>query len=59
MAKRIAITGASGNIAYSLLFRLASGEFLGKSQRVILHLHDLPFMEQKLKVSQSLEMLNY
>jgi len=29
-AKRVAVTGAAGNIAYSILFRLASGEFLGK-----------------------------
>jgi len=29
-AKRIAVTGAAGNIAYSILYRLASGEFLGK-----------------------------
>jgi len=29
--KRIAVTGAAGNIAYSILFRLASGEFLGKN----------------------------
>ena len=28
--KRIAVTGAAGNIAYSILFRIASGEFLGK-----------------------------
>ena len=45
---RIAVTGAAGNIAYSILFRLASGEFLGKSQRVILHLVDLPFAEKAL-----------
>ena len=30
--KRVAITGAAGNIAYSVLFRIASGEFLGKNQ---------------------------
>jgi hypothetical protein len=41
--KRIAVTGAAGNIAYSILFRIASGEFLGKGQRVIIHLVDLPF----------------
>jgi hypothetical protein len=29
-AKRVAVTGAAGNIAYSILFRIASGEFLGK-----------------------------
>ena len=46
--KRIAVTGAAGNIAYSILFRIASGEFLGKNQRVILHLIDLPFAEKAL-----------
>ncbi len=43
--KRVVVTGASGNIAYSLLFRIAGGEFLGKNQRIALHIHDLPFME--------------
>ena len=39
---KIAVTGAAGQIAYSLLFRIASGEMLGKDQPVILHLLDLP-----------------
>ncbi|MDR0633717.1 MAG: malate dehydrogenase [Azoarcus sp.] len=39
---RVAITGAAGQIGYSLLFRIASGEMLGKDQPVILHLLDLP-----------------
>jgi hypothetical protein len=43
--KRVAVTGAAGNISYSVLFRIASGEFLGPNQRVILHLVDLPFAE--------------
>ena len=47
-AKRVAVTGAAGNIAYSILYRIASGEFLGKNQRVILHLIDLPFAEKAL-----------
>jgi len=46
--KRVAITGAAGNIAYSVLFRIASGAFLGPNQRVILHLVDLPFMAKAL-----------
>lgn len=46
--KRVAVTGAAGNIAYSILYRIASGEFLGKNQRVILHLIDLPFAEKAL-----------
>ena len=39
---RVAITGAAGQIGYSLLFRIASGEMLGKDQPVILQLLDLP-----------------
>jgi len=45
---RVAVTGAAGNIAYSILYRLAAGEFLGKNQRIILHLIDLPFAEKAL-----------
>jgi malate dehydrogenase len=40
--KRIAITGAGGQIAYSLLFRIASGEMLGSDQPIALHLLELP-----------------
>ena len=40
-AKRIAITGAAGQIGYSLLFRLANGDMLGKDQPVILQLLDI------------------
>jgi len=47
--KRVLVTGAAGNISYSILFRIASGEFLGKDQRIILHMLDLPFMEDSLK----------
>jgi len=39
---RVAVTGASGQIGYSLLFRIASGEMLGKDQPVILQLLELP-----------------
>lgn len=39
---RVAVTGAAGQIAYSLLFRIASGDMLGKDQPVILQLLDLP-----------------
>jgi malate dehydrogenase len=35
---RIAVTGAAGQIGYALLFRIASGDMLGKEQPVILHL---------------------
>jgi len=39
---RIAVTGAAGQIGYALLFRIASGELLGKDQPVILQLLELP-----------------
>jgi malate dehydrogenase len=39
---RVAITGAAGQIGYSLLFRIAAGEMLGKDQPVILQLLELP-----------------
>ena len=39
---RVTVTGAAGQIGYSLLFRIASGEMLGKDQPVILQLLDLP-----------------
>ena len=35
---RVAVTGAAGQIGYALLFRIASGEMLGKDQPVILQL---------------------
>ncbi|MCC6203183.1 MAG: malate dehydrogenase [Gammaproteobacteria bacterium] len=35
---RVAVTGAAGQIAYSLLFRIAAGEMLGKDQPIILQL---------------------
>ncbi|CAG7601254.1 malate dehydrogenase [Candidatus Vallotia tarda] len=40
-AKRIAVTGAAGQINYSLLFRIANGDLLGKDQPIILQLQDL------------------
>ena len=39
--KRVAITGAAGQIGYSLLFRIANGDMLGKDQPVILQLLDI------------------
>ncbi len=39
--QRIAITGAAGQIAYSLLFRIAAGEMLGQNQPIALHLLDV------------------
>ncbi len=47
--KRIAITGAAGQIAYSLLFRIAAGDLLGPTVPLALHLLDLPGFETVLK----------
>lgn len=46
---RVAVTGAAGQISYSLLFRIAAGEMLGKDQPVIL---------QMLEISPALGALN-
>ncbi|MCA3180261.1 MAG: malate dehydrogenase [Burkholderiaceae bacterium] len=40
--KRVAVTGAAGQIGYSLLFRIANGDMLGKDQPVILQLLEIP-----------------
>ncbi|HQY28634.1 MAG TPA: malate dehydrogenase [Burkholderiaceae bacterium] len=40
-AKRVAVTGAAGQIGYSLLFRIANGDMLGEDQPVILQLLDI------------------
>ena len=39
--KRVAVTGAAGQIGYSLLFRIANGDMLGKDQPIILQLLDI------------------
>jgi malate dehydrogenase len=39
---KVAVTGAAGQIGYSLLFRIASGEMFGKDQPVALHLVEIP-----------------
>lgn len=39
---RVAVTGAAGQISYSLLFRIASGQMLGEDQPVILQLLEIP-----------------
>ncbi|WAK01402.1 malate dehydrogenase [Methylobacter sp. YRD-M1] len=38
----IAVTGAAGQISYSLLFRLAAGSLLGPEQPIVLHLLEIP-----------------
>lgn len=45
---RVAVTGAAGQISYSLLFRIASGQMLGADQPVILHLLEIPPAMQAL-----------
>jgi malate dehydrogenase len=39
---RVAVTGAAGQIGYSILFRIASGQMLGPDQPVILQLLEIP-----------------
>jgi len=39
---RVAVTGAAGQIGYAILFRIASGEMLGKDQPVILQMLEIP-----------------
>jgi len=46
---KVAITGAAGQIAYSLIFRIASGSMLGPDQPVILQLLDIPDALEKLR----------
>ena len=46
---KVAVTGAAGQIAYSLIFRIASGSMLGADQPVILQLLDIPDSLEKLR----------
>jgi len=46
---RVAVTGGAGQIAYSLIFRIASGEMLGTDQPMILHLLEIPAALEALK----------
>jgi len=46
---RVTVTGAAGQIAYSLLFRIAAGDMLGHDQPVILQLLDIPPSQAALK----------
>ncbi|PPD05376.1 MAG: malate dehydrogenase [Methylobacter sp.] len=45
----IAVTGAAGQISYSLLFRLATGALLGPEQPVVLHLLEIPHAMEALE----------
>ena len=46
---RVAVTGAAGQIGYSLLFRIAAGDMLGRDQPVILQLLDIPQLLPSLR----------
>ncbi len=53
---RVAITGAAGQISYSLLFRIAAGEMLGKDQPVILQMLEItPALEALKGVAMELD----
>lgn len=53
---RVAVTGAAGQISYSLLFRIASGDMLGKDQPIILQLLEItPALEALKGVAMELE----
>ncbi|MCH9625853.1 MAG: malate dehydrogenase [Chlamydiales bacterium] len=47
--KRIAVTGATGQIAYSLLFRIAAGDLFGRDVPIALHLCDVPGSESAME----------
>ncbi|MCH9609260.1 MAG: malate dehydrogenase [Chlamydiales bacterium] len=46
---KVVITGASGQLAYHAIFRMADGEAFGKDQPLILHLCDLPGTESAME----------
>lgn len=53
---RVTVTGAAGQISYSLLFRIASGEMLGPNQPVILQMLEItPALEALKGVAMELE----
>lgn len=45
---RVLVTGAAGQIAYSLVCKIANGEVFGPTQKVILHMLDIPVAENAL-----------
>jgi malate dehydrogenase len=47
--QRVAVTGSAGQIAYSLLFRIASGQAFGNDQPIALHLLEIPEMQKELQ----------
>ncbi|MEZ5414842.1 MAG: malate dehydrogenase [Opitutaceae bacterium] len=52
---RVAVTGAAGQIGYSLLFRIASGQMFGPEQPVILQLLEVP-VEKAMKALEGVAM---
>jgi malate dehydrogenase len=52
---RVAVTGAAGQIGYSLLFRIASGAMFGPDQPVVLQLIEVPF-EKAMKALEGVAM---
>jgi malate dehydrogenase len=52
---RVAVTGAAGQITYSLLFRIASGAMFGPDQPVILQLIEVP-VEKAMKALEGVAM---
>jgi malate dehydrogenase len=48
-SKTVIVTGAAGQICYSLLFRLAKGDVFGSQQPVRLHLLDLPHAQDAVR----------
>ncbi|MGZ5206953.1 MAG: malate dehydrogenase, partial [Caldimonas sp.] len=52
---RVAVTGAAGQIGYAIVFRIASGEMLGKDQPVVLSLLEVP-MEKPQQALQGVMM---
>src|SRR5580692_5701532 len=49
----VAVTGAAGQIGYSILFRIASGQLLGEDQPIVLHLLEI---EPAMKVLEGVVM---
>jgi len=52
---RVAVTGAAGQICYSLLFRIAAGEMFGDDQPIILQLVEIP-VEKAMKALEGVAM---
>jgi len=53
---RVAVTGAAGQISYSLLFRIASGQMLGEDQPIILQMLEItPALEALKGVAMELD----